>query len=235
MEEHSQNIQIYLQNGGDVRIANRHQFPSLENRAKIAYLISNFPKTFQEVSKPEPESITNIFEIPRQMMDSVGQQNPEPSKPKGLGIIAQYPSELHQTYKHAVQQWIEICSFKITLNQIARQDEKSAFEIQTNIIKLVELFDRNKAALDHYNEHKRIIATETKSDFSELSPVELLTKRNSLRSLISRRKQTIEKMASELPEASEPDYYKKLSAMNRKKEQLQELILDEEKLNELIK
>ncbi|WP_312750540.1 hypothetical protein [Epilithonimonas hominis] len=235
MEEHAQNLQIYLQNGGDVRIANRHQFPSLENRAKIAYLISNFPKTFQEVSNPEPEPVINNSEIPRQMMDSDGQTGPEHSKPKGLGIIAQYPAELHQTYKHAVQQWIEICSLKINLNKIERQEEKSAFEVQTNIIKLIELFDRNKAALDHYNEHKRIIATETKSDFSELSPIELLTKRNSLRSLITRRNQTIDKMAAELPEASEPDYYKKLSALNRKKEQLQELILDEEKLTELIK
>ncbi len=62
----------------------------------------------------------------------------------------------------------------------------------------MENFDKQKEILDHYNFHKRIMPTESKEDFSKLSPVELVNKRNSIRSLITRRKQTLEKRIAEL-------------------------------------
>lgn len=231
MEEHSKNIELYLQYGGDPKLVNKHRLPTLENRAKITYLLSKISIDVSDVSENRGQNI----DISGQISDKVSEKSQEPSKPKFLGLIAQYPVELHPAYQQACQIWINVCSLKIQLNAVPRHDEKEAFKIQTAILEKMELFDICKKALDHYNDHKRILPTATKSDFSKLSPIELITKRNSLRSLITRRKQTIDKLETELPEESDENYYKKISALNRKKEQLQELILDEEKLNELIK
>jgi len=227
MEKHQQNLDFYLANGGDPKFARMHHLPTLENRARITYLISKLT-----ISKVE------IIEKPRQPLDSVGQipeqETPEPSKPKFLGLIAQYPADLHPTYQQAYQLWISVCSLKVQLNEVPKQDDKTAFDLQTEMLNKMEMFDKCKDALDHYNEHKRILPTATKTDFSSLSPMELLNKRNGLRGLITRRKQTISKLETELPEFNALNYHKKLSAINRKKEQLQELILDEKKLSEMI-
>lgn len=230
MEEHSKNIELYLQSGGDPKLVNKHRLPTLENRAKIAYLLSKISIDVSDVSENHRQNI----DISGQISNKVPEKSPEPSKPKFLGLIAQYPVELHPTYQQACQIWINVCSLKIQLNAVPRHYEKEAFKIQTGILEKMEQFDVCKKALDHYNDHKRILPTATKSDFSKLSPVELITKRNSLRSLITRRKQTIDKMEAELPEESDENYYKKISALNRKKEQLQELILDEEKITKML-
>lgn len=230
MEEHSKNIELYLQSGGDPKLVNKHRLPTLENRAKITYLLSKISIDVSDVSENQRQNV----DISRQIPDKVPEKAPEPSKPKFLGLIAQYPVELHPTYQQACQIWINVCSLKIQLNAVPRHDEKQAFKLQTGILEKMEQFDVCKKVLDHYNEHKRILPTATKSDFSKLSPVELITKRNSLRSLITRRKQTIDKMEAELPEESDENYYKKISAINRKKEQLQELILDEEKITKML-
>src|SRR5690606_26741426 len=139
---------------------------------------------------------------------------------KFLGLIAQYPAELHQTYRDAFNIWINVCSLKIKLNAMQPRDERRAFEVQTEMLEQMQDFDKLREALDHYNENKRILATESKSDFTNLSPLEILTRRNNLRGLITRRKQTIAKMEAELPPADDLTYYKKRSAINRKKEQL---------------
>lgn len=231
MEEHSKNIELYLQSGGDPKLASKHKLPTLENRAKITYLLSKVSKTDVYENSENPRQNVDIY---RQSSDIVVEQPPEPSKPKFLGLIAQYPVELHPTYQNAYQIWVNVCSLKIQLNATPRHDEKEAFKIQTSILEKMQKFDGCKDALDHYNDHKRILPTITKSDFSGLSPLEIITKRNSLRSLITKRKQTIVRQEAKLPEESSTDYYKKISALNRKKEQLQKLILDEKKLNELI-
>lgn len=229
MEEHKKNIELFLEMGGDAKLANRYRLPSLQNRAKIVYLISKFPKKLPKVSTTVIENIVTQNKS----------TNPEPeiklSKPKGLGLIAQYPVELHESYQLAYQSWISVCSLKIQLNNLEPGDDVTAFKIQTEMLYKMDIFDKNKSHLDYYNQFKRLMPTTSNSDFSQLSPIQLLTKRNSLRSLITRRKQTIYKMISELPEESSPDYHKKLSAINRKKEKLEFIKIDEKTLSDMIK
>lgn len=231
MEEHKKNIELYLEMGGDAKIANRHKLPTLQNRARIIYLISKFPKNFQKLSPKieEKTPIESSIEL------NVTEPEPISSKPKGLGLIAQYPVELHKSYQLAYQNWVSVCSLKIQLNNVPPSDEKNAFKLQTEILYKMEIFDKNKEALDYYNQFKRLIPLVSDSDFSKLTPLEILNKRNNIRGLITRRKQTINKMIADLPEESSKDYHKKLAAINLKKENLQKLILDEQKLNQLMK
>jgi hypothetical protein len=243
MQTHEKNIEQYLKFGGDKKIAFKYSAPTLENRAKIKYLLflSNKQEAegfMQEAGSEKPEVKNVVSLIVRQAhYDKVEDQKPktEIEKPKFLGFISQYPVELHGTYNDAFSFWLKLCSLKIKLNSISAEDEKSAYEIQTDILENLSKFVQCRKVLDHFNEHKRILPTETKTDFSKFSELELDKKRRNLASLISRRKQTIAKMETDLPEISAENYRKKLASINLKKEQLEELILDEEKILGLMK
>ena len=231
MEAHKKNIEQYLQSGGDAKTAKRIALPTLANRAKISYLLSKIDST----DLPKVEILNIGQNLSKTTPKEIPEDLPEPSKPKFLGLIAQYPVELHSMYLQCYNLWISICSLKINLNAVPDDEDKTAYQIQSEIMEKINLFDKNKKTLDHYAEFKRILPTETKSDFSQLTPIQILQKRNNIRSLITRRNQTIEAMEKDLPKDDAKDYNKKIAAINRKKEQLQELVLDEAKLNELMK
>ena len=239
MEQHRQNLDTYLSNGGDPRVAKRYAAATLENRAKIAYFLSqmkvpeNFPKTFQEISTTEKK----VSEKPRQLPDTVGQilDRPKPTKPKFIGLITQYPVELHQTYNDAFSIWLQLCSLKIQLNEITEAEINQAYNIQTKMLISIKKFDKCKEALDHYSTNKRVLATVSKRNFDGWSELKLDLERRNLASNICRRKQTIAKMESDLPEETDPNFRKMMAAINRKKESLQEYVLDAEKIAELLK
>lgn len=226
MKTHEENIQFYLENGGDHKIANRHKLPTLQNRAKISYLISQ--------QKPK-ESITYQDEEKKYQDDSKKHQDVEPAKPAFLGFISQYPVELHSTYKNCYNAWIDVCRFKIQLNDVVPLDVEDAYQLQLKIFKSISKFDRYKNSLDYWNDHKRILPTESKKDYSKFTPLELDQERRNLASLICRRRQTIEKKKKELPPTSDPNYTKKILSIQVKNEQLEELILDENKILDLLK
>lgn len=240
MEKHEKNIQLYLENGGDPKLAARHKIPNLENRAKMAYLVSQLDIRDSQTALPTKQTALPIKRADNQQPSTNNQapttdnQQPTPSNPKGLGLIAQYPVELHSAYKDAYSSWISVCGLKIELNAVPPAEEEKALSIQERMIKLMEVFDRCKNALDHYNEHKRVLPTESKTDFTKLSPIELLKEKTNLASLISRRKSTIKKMEEELPEPTDPTYRKKLDAINRKIETLEDYELDLENIKKLL-
>ena len=234
MNSHQQNIDLFLKSGGDPTLASRYKAPTLENRARIKHLLSNFPKTFQEVSN-SPKATENspkkiILEKPRQRMDT-GQTS---EKPKFLGLISQYPADLHPCYTEAYSLWLELCSLKLQLNVISPEDEKAAYQLQTTMIRKIKRYDKCKNALDYYNKHKAIIPIDSKRNFYGLSDLELDRERRNLASNICKRKQTIAKKESELPDPDSSLYQRRVEALQRKIEELEELILDEEKILELI-
>lgn len=225
MKTHEEKIKLYLENGGDVKIANRHKLPTIQNRAKISYLLSQqIPKeavTYQdEEKKYQDVSESNKKEI-------------QPTKPAFLGFISQYPTELHPVYQSCYNAWIKVCSYKIQLNDVVPLDVDDAYQLQLKMIKSISKFDINKKSLDYWNENKRILPTESKKDYSKFTPLELDQERRNLASLICRRRQTIEKKIKELPPISDQNYYKKYASIQMKKEQLEELILDENKILQL--
>ena len=227
MKIHEENIQFYLENGGDHKIANRHKLPTLQNRAKISYLISQ--------QKPK-ESIT--YQDEEKKYQDVSESNKEeiqPTMPEFIGFISQYPTELHSAYQDCYNAWIKVCSYKIQLNDVVPLDVEDAYKLQLKIFKSISKFDRFKNSLDYWNDHKRILPTESKKDYSNYTPLELDQERRNLASLICRRRQTIEKKEKELPVKSDPNYNKKYIAIQFKKEQLEELILDENKIVTILK
>lgn len=233
MEKHTQNIQIYLSSGGDPKLAIRYKTPTLENRAKISYLISQLPTFVISNSPRDPEN--SPITSPRLKIEKLKPaEKIKRERPKFIGVIAQYPSELHKTYQEVDSLWFEFCELKLELNSVPIDQEADAYEVQMEILEVMKKFDKHKYILDYYLEHKRVLPMKSKNDFSNLNIVQLDHKYKNLESLICRRKQTIAKMQNDLPPNDDQNYRKKEAAVHRKIEQLQEYILDQEKIHELL-
>ncbi|CDN79533.1 hypothetical protein [Elizabethkingia anophelis] len=221
-EIHKQLIGQYISSGGNPEKIKAFQDFSTANHAKLKYFIKQLGET------PEP-------------IISVSDENPKetvPAEHKKQSIfsdlISNYPQELHIAYKQRYDYWLEACSLKIQLNAVDHGDEKTAYEIQNKMFAALDQLDKCQNALDHYKEYKRVLPIETKVDYGSLSPMELITTRNNLRSNITKRKSTISKMEASLPKTSHPNYKRDLHLLNRKKEQLQEYENRVEQLNNLI-
>lgn len=216
-EKHQELLKDFLSKGGNARVAKSVERFSLQNYAKLKYELSKI-KTSPCITDKESAAI-------------VVQQPTEANayKPKSSvfdELILDYPTELYSTYRRRWEIWLEACSWKMRLNETPPKDEKKAFEIQWIIYTLFQEFDQCQTILGHYREHKRIMTVESKRDFSQMSELELFKERNNLRTLITRRRQTIEKLeATTLPKEGEE--YKWQHNISRKREQLQE------KINEL--
>lgn len=237
MEKHQQNIELYLSSGGDPKLAARYKSATLDNRAKLSYLLSQMNISYEKKENIPGQSMDidgQKVDKPQKKVDPPVQDPVEPEKPKFLGLITQYPVELHSTYHDAFALWLKLCSLKIRLNAVDPEDEVSAYSFQTKMLRHIQKFDKCKRVLDHYLESKRILPTKSKNDYSNMSVLELDREKRNLAGLICRRKQTIAKMESLLPEETASDYNRKLAAINNKIEQLEVLILDQEKILEML-
>lgn len=212
-ENHKELLDFYLANGGDGKKVQLYKSFSLANYAKLKYFVKQL-----NVALPVPATAPV-----KKASAPVTSPTPPAEKPrKGIftDFISQYPKELHPAFKQRYDHWLEACALKVELNEVHHSDEETAYNIQYKLLDHLEKMDRCQEALNHYNEHKRIMQTETIADFSKLSPNQLVLKRNVIRSNISKRKLTIKKMEDSLPNNSEPNYRKKLHQLNLKLEKL---------------
>lgn len=224
-ESHKQLYNQYIANGGDVKKVQLYKSFSPANYAKLKYFVKQLNIPIAEPLKIEEEG---------KKTPPIYRQQEKPRKGIFVDFISQYPKELHHAFKKRYEHWLEACALKAELNDVHRTDEETAYEIQCKLMDHLEKMDRYQEALDHYNKNKRIMITESLADFSNLSPMELLKKRNSARSNISKRKATIKKMEESLPKNTDPKYRQKLHQLNRKLEQLRVVENELEILDEMV-
>ena len=153
-ESHKKLIEHYLSNGGDAKKIQLYKSFSLANFAKLKYFVKQLNIAIPEVTelektKPKPENIKSEKERKSIFSD----------------LISNYPKELHSAFKKRYDYWLEACSLKVQLNNVHRTDEQTAYEIMVRLWDSLEKMDHCQKALDHYREHKRILETETISDF----------------------------------------------------------------------
>lgn len=223
-EIHKKLFDQYLANGGDAKKVQLYKSFNLANHAKLKYYTKQL-----NVAVPEPEALEKPKPKPQVVISE------KQRKSIFSDLISNYPVELHQAYKKRYDHWLEACSLKLELNAIHPTDEETAYEIQEKLWDCLEKMDKCQEALDHYREHKLILEMETQADFSKLTPMELLTKRNTTRSNITKRKATIKRLEVLLPKNTDPEYRKKLHQINHKIGQLRVIENELEKLEELIK
>lgn len=239
MNTHTENLSEYLELGGEEKRIRHHVAPSLQNRAHVLYLLKELrkasgntilPKVIQPYTpeKPEPQNLQPTTQNLQPAIEST------PSH-KLLGFISQYPSELHSVYQKAFNYWLTACSLKVKLNEIPADNEADAYDLQKEIYDCMKGFDQAKKALDYYNTEKSILPTENKKDLSALSPLDLDRRLRNLRPLITRRKQTLANLLAKLPANDDPKYRARLSAYNKKREELEIYELEAREIEGLLK
>ena len=203
------------------KIQGVYSFYSLENEAKVR----------QEIKRLQSTRVISIPEKPLQNTTSNNEKQQEKSSFSEL--IASYPPALHSVFFRKKDAWLKACSLKIQLNQLQPTQEEKARVLQFKIWKLFEQMDTDDIILEHWKKHKRILTEE--EDFSNLSPVELVQKRNTLRSNIVSREKSLQKWIEIIETNKEKASFTLKEKIIRKTEELKQLKMKVKKLDELIK
>ena len=234
MNTHSENLSEYINLGGDEKRIRHHVAPSLQNRAHVLHLLKELRKTATPLIPKITVPTEKVVQYTEQTKAKAENIESTPFH-KLLGFISQYPSELHSVYQKAFNYWLTACSLKVKLNEIPADNEADAYDLQKEIYDCMKGFDQAKKALDYYNTEKSILPTENKKDLSALSPLELDRRLRNLRPLITRRKQTLANLLAKLPANDDPKYRARLSAYNKKREELEIYELEAREIEGLLK
>jgi len=147
--------------------------------------------------------------------------------------MAMYPAELHSVYRERITKFYEACELKFKLNSLPAEAENEALQIILQLEDLWTRIDRCWLILEHWKTHNRLMPVEESEDFSKLSAVQLVVRRDRLETSISKRRKTIEGMQAN--HLTDPENKVILNSLNRKLEQLQQLIIDLETVKQLLK
>ena len=178
--------------GGDLRGVPRYY--SLEAEAKVRRLIKERqggapPWGGEPPQGGEPPRTKDKGELP--FAPTVGgEQGGEQAKREDL--IADYPVALHGVYRAKREAWLHACSLKLTLNAVPMEEEDKARELQRQLWQLFSAMDNYDVVLQYWRDHKKILEPQ-KEDYSRLTPVELVQRRNTLRSNIVSREKSLAK------------------------------------------
>lgn len=121
-----------------------------------------------------------------------GGESPQTDKGGRADLIADYPVALHGVYRAKREAWLHACSLKLTLNAVPMEEEDKARELQRQLWQLFEAMDNYDVVLQYWRDHKRILEP-VREDYSRLTPVELVQRRNTLRSNIVSREKSLAK------------------------------------------
>lgn len=185
--------------GGDLRGVPHYY--SLEAEAKVRRLIKE-----RQGGGGEPPRAKDKGELPfaptaggeqggesPQTNKEGGAQGGEPPRASGgADLIADYPVALHGVYRAKREAWLRACSLKLTLNAIPMEEEDKARELQRQLWQLFSAMDNYDVVLQYWRNHKKILEPQ-KEDYSRLTPVELVQRRNTLRSNIVSREKSLAK------------------------------------------
>jgi hypothetical protein len=166
---------------------------------------------------------------------------PPPKEPDNLSskyykplLINMLPVELHAMYIEQKKDFATACSLKMQLNNLAPEDENTALKL---CLEIERLFDKIEAAwkvFDHYTETKQILKINTNS-FYDLTPAQLLQRRNYKRSNLSKTKNKIKNLKQQLKTVKTKGLKTKVEVnLAKAKEKKVNLEIDINALSELI-
>ena len=169
--------------GGEPPRANRES-PRTKDKGELP-----FAPTVGGGEPPRGGDLLDKGELP--FAPTVGEeQGGEQAKREDL--IADYPVALHGVYRAKREAWLRACSLKLTLNAVPMEEEDKARELQRQLWQLFDAMDNYDVVLQYWRDHKKILEP-AREDYSRLTPVELVQRRNTLRSNIVSREKSLAK------------------------------------------
>lgn len=219
--------------GGDLRGVPRYY--SLEAEAKVRRLIKE-----RQGGGGEPPRAKDKGELPFAPTvggEQGGEQGGEPPRANGgADLIADYPVALHGVYRAKREAWLHACSLKLTLNAVPMEEEDKARELQRQLWQLFSAMDNYDVVLQYWRDHKKILEPQ-KEDYSQLTPVELVQRRNTLRSNIVSREKSLAKW-EEQAKSGEGMTTRSLWVLNekiaRKREEVEQMKLQVKEIEKLL-
>lgn len=231
--DYDQGVILYARFGKNKLLLRRfYKGKSAYNVEKLKYELSKLGA--KKVSSPVKAAPPAVSPAPRKTPDTVIESSPAlkfvKSKP-----ISFYPLELHPVYQLRVQSFYEAASLKVQLNDLAEEDEEKALEIQQKIWKAIKENIKCWELLDYYDKTGQVLPTESDKDFSKLSPQGRVNQRQRLYANRSKRTKTLKKKQLKLDKETNSAKREKLETfIRRKKQELQVIENDIDKLSELI-
>lgn len=232
-QQYKKLISDYLDLGGSQRFIDKlPKMYSLQNEAKIRAELRKLKQRIPNTNEiKETRGIVKKATVQNNSKNIVIKPD---SSLNDIGLISEYPVELHPIYLERRNKWIEACSLKIQLNDVAIENETEALELQLEIHKRIDFVDTANKELLHYKTYKRLLPKDVENNFTTLTEVELLKKRNNLRSNISNRKKTIEKIKISLSKATDKNKLKLTDKLSQKLEQLEEFKIQVDNIKRLL-
>ncbi|MFK8302676.1 hypothetical protein ACI75Y_07165 [Capnocytophaga stomatis] len=218
--------------GGSIRtLRGVSNFYSLANEAKVRQEIKRL-KSINKVQLTDSNvQLTNNEEAENSLLVASSEQSLLPTNAK---LISDFPPELHGIYLERKHVFLQACSLKMQLNAVPMEDENQALSLQQKIVQLFERMDDCTTILDHWTEHKRILKPQTE-DFSVLSAMELIKKRNALRSNLVSREKSLKKWKADAYNMGDEAPLTLKSKIIRKTEEIEQIKLTIKELDKLIK
>ncbi|WP_172919445.1 hypothetical protein [Capnocytophaga canis] len=219
--------------GGSIRtLRGVSNFYSLANEAKVRQEIKRLKSINNVQLTDDNVQLINKNILPK---DSVPAEPTEQSLLSATSkLISDFPPELHGIYLERKHVFLQACSLKIQLNHLPDKEVNKALNLQRIILELFEKMDSFNAILDHWTEHKRVLKPQTE-DFSTLSALELIKKRNVLRSNVVSREKSLKKWKADVKKLGDQAPLRLKSKIIRKTEELEQIKLTIKELDKLIK
>lgn len=191
---------------------------------KVQEVKASEPKTKASDSKPDTEFLKNKAKELADQSSKVEFQKE---------TLSMYPPELHPVYRQRINDYYLACELKIKLNSLDDDAIEEALDLILSIDKLWTRIDKAWEVLHHWRDHRRILPFFSEVDYSKLSSMQLFKEKTLLESRISKRKKTLQGIFERYQD--HPEDRALLNAYNKKKEELEQLILNLEKIKEMIK
>lgn len=147
--------------------------------------------------------------------------------------MAMYPPELHPVYRERISNFYMACELKFKLNALPEAANDEALKLILQIESLWDKIDKAWEILHHWTDHHRLMPTEVSKDYSKFTPMQLANEKGLLETRISKRKKTI--LGIEKKIASDMSNRVLANSYHKKKEELEQLIVDLETIKKILK
>lgn len=147
-------------------------------------------------------------------------------------LISDFPVALHPVFIKQKNNFATACSLKIQLNALPPEAEEEALKLCLQIDALFDAIELAWKQLDHYTETKTVLEVK-ENDFTELTPAQLLQRRNNKRTVLTKSKKRLI-LLNEKPTKTISEKTKKEVAIEKQKTKIAQLEKDIADLTNLI-
>lgn len=231
--EYSQGVMLYAQ----LKNSNKHLLrlftikESSYNLEKLKHELGKHKPVISESSIIKQSTKTKVKE--ESIIKATMQSNDNNSN-IGFYQLNQLPKELHPLSIEQRNSYQLAIASKLALNNLNPIEEGEALKLCIKIESLFDFIESTQKILKHYVDHKVVINTSSMT-YEDLTPAQLLQRRNNKRSSITKYNKRLEKLlvidCKNFNKHQQSEYNRKLQKLQQK---VLEYELEIEKLNQLI-